>query len=90
MDNSNNPTSSQHASIQERTQGQVGKQNSRLKDALRSLRETEEIAQEITGELDAQRATIESTQSSMNSVKDMTQQAKGLLKSMNKKWWMKW
>lgn len=81
---------SKRANIQANTQGRVSQQNSRLKDALRSLRETEEIAQEINGELDKQRATLHSTQSSINAVKDMTQQAKGLLKSMNKKWWMKW
>jgi hypothetical protein len=79
-----------HANIQANTHGKVSKQNSRLKDALRSLRETEELAHEITGELDLQRSTLESTRSSMNSVKDMTQQAKGLLQSMNKKWWTKW
>jgi hypothetical protein len=76
--------------IQATTKERVMTQNSRLRDALRSCKESEEIALQINGELKEQRETLEHTQSSMNSMKDMTQQAKGLLKSLNKKWWMKW
>jgi Snare region anchored in the vesicle membrane C-terminus len=83
-------STSRRNQIQSTTKGQVMTQNSRLRDALRSFKESEEIALQISGELKGQRETLEHTQRSMNSVKDMTQQAKGLLKSMNKKWWMKW
>ncbi|KAG7350293.1 hypothetical protein IV203_009653 [Nitzschia inconspicua] len=80
----------QRQKVQANTQGKVSSQNSRLRDAMRNLRETQEIATEITGELQGQRVTLENTKNSMNSMKDMTQQAKGLVKSLNKKWWMKW
>ena len=80
----------QRAQVQANTQGRVAQQNSTLQSAMQSLRESEEISQEIMGELRGQRETLEHTRSSMNSMKDMTQQAKGLLMSMNKPWWMKW
>jgi hypothetical protein len=76
--------------IQTRTQGQVTRQNSQLQAALRSLKESEEIAQEITGELLGQRETLERTQGSMEKMRGMTEQARVLLKSMNRKWWQKW
>jgi small-conductance mechanosensitive channel len=79
-----------HDGVQANTQGRVAKQNAQLHAALRSLKESEEIAYGISGELRGQRDTLEHTKRSMHSMTDMTQQAKGLLNSMNKKWWMKW
>jgi hypothetical protein len=83
-------SSSKREQIEARTQGRVAKQNSQLQAALRSLKESEEIAREITGELHQQRGTIQRAQGRMSTMKDMTQQAKGIVKSMNKKWWQKW
>jgi Snare region anchored in the vesicle membrane C-terminus len=88
--NSHGASSLQRHQVQTNTRDKVSSQNTRLQDALRSLKESQEVASEITGELHSQRAILENTQNNMNSMKDMTQQAKGLLKSMNKKWWMKW
>jgi hypothetical protein len=83
-------TGSRRNQIHATTQGRVMNQNSRLRDALRSFKESEEVAHQISEELQGQRKSLERTQSSVNSLSDLTLQAKGLLKSMNKKWWMKW
>lgn len=85
-----NNSSLQRQQVHANTQGKVSSQNSRLKDALRSLRESQEVATEIAGELEGQRTTLENAQSNVRSVKDMTQQAKGLVNTLNKKWWLKW
>ena len=62
-------------------------QNERLEGALRSLRETEEVASAIGEELSKNRKTLENTQGNVGKMSAMTQDAKGLLGSMMKKWW---
>mmetsp|Transcript_2479 Transcript_2479/g.5420 ORF Transcript_2479/g.5420 Transcript_2479/m.5420 type:complete len:239 (+) Transcript_2479:108-824(+) len=72
------------------TKGKINKQNSRLHDALRSIKESEQVAQEISGELHGQRETLGKTQGRLDQFSSMTEYSKGLLKSMNKPWWRKW
>jgi methyl-accepting chemotaxis protein len=72
------------------TQGRLNNQNSRLRDALRSLEESEQVAQEISGELEGQREMMETTQARMGQFSSMTEHSKNLLNSMNKSWWRKW
>lgn len=72
------------------TQGRVGKQNSRLQDALKSLAESEQVAQEISGELQGQRETLQKAHGRMDQFSAMTEYSKTLLNSMNKPWWRKW
>lgn len=88
--NGNSSSSIQRQKVHASTQGKVSSQNSRLKDALRSLRESQEVATEIAGELEGQRMILENAQSNVHLVKGMTQQAKGLVDTLNKKWWLKW
>jgi hypothetical protein len=83
-------SSGKRGQIQANTQGQVLKQNSQLQAALRSIKESEELAKEITSELHGQRETLETTKGRMSTMKDMTTHAKGLVKSISKPWWQKW
>jgi len=76
--------------INANTQGRVRKQNSQLQDALKSISESEQVAKEITNDLYRQRESLETTQSRLQQFSSVTEQAKGLLKSMNKPWWQKW
>ena len=76
--------------ITSNTKGRLRAQNSRLQDAIRSIRETDEIAQEISGELAGQRETLETTGGRMQQFSSMTEHSKNLLNSMNKPWWRKW
>jgi hypothetical protein len=69
-------------------QDQVGRQNTVLDDALRSIRETEQVGAEITAELERNRTTLESAHANVHSLSSMTEQANDLLKSMTKKWWI--
>lgn len=61
-------------------------QNTKLGDALKSLRETEEIAAEVNQELLKNRKTIQNAQANVGEMSSMTKDAKGLLGSMMKKW----
>jgi hypothetical protein len=72
------------------TQGRLGKQNSRIRDALRSLKESEQVAQEISGELIGQRETLQTTQGRLDQFSSMNEHSNNLLDSMNKPWWRKW
>lgn len=88
--NGHKNTPSQKDRITANTQGRVMAQNSRLQDALASLRETEEVASEITGELHGQRETLETTKGRLEQFGTMNEYSKTLLNSMNKPWWRKW
>ena len=77
-------------SIRARTQGRVMEQNSQLESAMRSIRESEQIASETIEELQSQRTTLESSSAKMKDLSTMTDQAKKLVKSMNRPWWTKW
>ena len=72
------------------TQGRLGQQNSRLQDALRSIRETDQVAEEISGELSSQRETLQSAQGRLGQFKSQLEQSNNLLDSMNRPWWRKW
>ena len=72
------------------TQGKMNKQNSQIQDALRIIKESEQVAQEISGELHGQRETLGKTQGRLDQFSSMTEYSKGLLKSMNRPWWRKW
>ena len=61
-------------------------QNSRLEGALRSIRESEEVASEIRQELSRNRETLENTQNNIGKLSTMTEQADGLVTSMMKRW----
>jgi len=76
--------------ITSRTQGRVDVQNSRLRDALTNIKESEQAAQEISGELERQREPLKSTQGRMAQFSSMTEHSKNLLNSMNRSWWRKW
>lgn len=76
--------------ITSNTQGRLGQQNSRIRDALRSLKESEQVAQEISGELIGQRDTLQTTQGRLDQFSSMNEHSKNLLDSMNKPWWRKW
>lgn len=76
--------------ITSNTQGRLGQQNSRLQDALRSIRETDQVAQEISGELSSQRETLQSAQGRLGQFKSQLEQSNNLLDSMNRPWWRKW
>ena len=67
-------------------QDQVSRQNERLKHALRSLNETEEIGKELGNELGKNRETIQRAKGNVDEMASMTGQAKGLVKSMMKRW----
>jgi len=86
----NSARNSVRDNINANTQGRVRKQNSQLQDALRSINESEEIANEINQDLYRQRETLETTQSRLQQFSSMTGHAKGILKNMNKPWWTKW
>ena len=86
----NSARNSVRDNINANTQGRVRKQNSQLQDALRSINESEEIANEINQDLYRQRDTLETTQSRLQQFSSMTGHAKGVLKNMNKPWWTKW
>lgn len=83
-------SSNQRGGVQAKTRGRVQKQNADIRAALESLRETEEVAMGITGELHSQRETLQGTRGHLSQVSSMTHHAKGLLKSMNTPWWQKW
>lgn len=85
---SNNNSFRDH--ITAKTQGRVRKQNSQLQDALRSIKESEQVAQEISGELQGQRETLETAQGRLGQFSSMTEYSKGILKTLNKPWWRKW
>jgi hypothetical protein len=70
----------------ERTSYQVASQNERLTDALKSIRETEELAGEISGELGRNRKTLERAGGRVNELSGLVKQANGHLKSMMRKW----
>ena len=72
------------------TSGRIGQQNSRLQDALRSIRETDQVAQEISGELSSQRETMQSAQGRLGQFQSQLEHSNNLLNSMNKPWWRKW
>mmetsp|Transcript_16702 Transcript_16702/g.45824 ORF Transcript_16702/g.45824 Transcript_16702/m.45824 type:complete len:241 (-) Transcript_16702:701-1423(-) len=72
------------------TQGRVSNQNSQLQYALRSIHESEQVAQEISGELQSQRESLRRTQGRMDKFTSMTEYSNKLLNSMNKPWWRKW
>lgn len=76
--------------ITSNTQGRLREQNSRLQDALRSIRESDEVAQEISGELVNQRETLQTAQGRLHQFSSMTEYSNNLLNSMNKPWWRKW
>ena len=86
----NNSNSYYKNSIRARTQGRVMEQNSQLESAMRSIRESEQIASETIEELQSQRTTLESSSAKMKDLSTMTDQAKKLVKSMNRPWWTKW
>ena len=86
----NSARNSVRDNINANTQGRVRKQNSQLQDALRSINESEEIANEINQDLYRQRDTLETTQSRLQQFSSITGHAKGILKNMNKPWWTKW
>jgi glutamate-1-semialdehyde aminotransferase len=62
-------------------------QNERLQAARRSVQETEEIAAGIVDELTSNRATLESSRNRTTELRELTQQADGLLTNMLKPWW---
>lgn len=62
-------------------------QNARLEGALRSLRETEEIAWGITDELDRNRTTLKKSKRRVGELSGMMEQANGHMKSLLRKWW---
>lgn len=66
-------------------QHQVARQNERLKNALHSLNETEEIGTEMGKELDKNREKLENTKSNVDRLSDMTGQANNMLTSMIKR-----
>lgn len=76
--------------ITSNTQGRLTEQNSRLRDALRSIRESDQIAQEISGELEGQRETLKTARDRLDQFSSLTEHSKNLLNSMNKPWWRKW
>jgi ElaB/YqjD/DUF883 family membrane-anchored ribosome-binding protein len=67
-------------------QDRVGRQNAQLEASLRSIRETEQVATEVSQELYRNRETLQSAQDNVGELSSMTEQAKGLLKSMSRKW----
>ena len=76
--------------ITSNTQGRLREQNHRLQDALRSIRESDQVAEEISGELAGQRDTLQRAQGRLHQFSSMTEHSKNLLNSMNKPWWRKW
>lgn len=76
--------------INSNTQGRVRKQNLRLREAVRSIVESEQVAQKISGELEDQRETLSTTQGRLGQFSSMAEHSKYLLNSMNKSWWRKW
>jgi fructose-specific phosphotransferase system component IIB len=68
------------------TRNKAEAQNAQLESALRSIRETEELAGEIGQELGRNRESIRRTQGNVGKVSGMVDQASGHLKGMLKKW----
>jgi hypothetical protein len=67
-------------------QDRVRQQNQTIQNALHSLNETEQVATDIGQELSKNRETIENTHDNVNQVSSMAERAKGLLKSMKRRW----
>eukprot|EP00934_Nitzschia_sp_Nitz4_P004305 Nitzschia sp. Nitz4//scaffold56_size114212//79739//80290//NITZ4_003959-RA/size114212-processed-gene-0.71-mRNA-1//-1//CDS//3329554733//4295//frame0 len=68
------------------TRDQAERQNSRLADALRSIRETEEVAGGIGQELDRNRDTLQRAHGNVGKMGGMLNQANGHLKKLMRKW----
>lgn len=68
------------------TRNKAEAQNSQLESALRSIRETEELAGEIGQELGRNRESIQRAQGNVGKMSDMMGQANGHLKGMLRKW----
>ena len=71
-------------------QDQVGRQNSQLESSLQSIRETEQVAAEISQELGRNREKIQQSHQKVKSLNSMTEQANGLLESMSRPWYKFW
>jgi hypothetical protein len=82
--------SHRHINVQAKTQGRVMEQNTQLEAAMRSIRESEQIACETIEELQSQRKTLDGTRRKVDDLTSMTTQAKQLVKSINRPWWKKW
>jgi hypothetical protein len=67
-------------------QDRVGRQNAQLEASLRSIRETEQVATEVSLELSRNRKTLQSAQDNVGKLSSMTEQAKGILESMSSRW----
>ena len=67
------------------TRDKVEQQNDRLADAMRSIRETEEIAGEVSHELSRNRKTLENTQGNLSQLSGMVQHANGTVTKMLKR-----
>jgi len=68
------------------TQRMAENQNIQLTNALKSIRETEELASEIGQELIRNRESIQRSQGNVSKLSGMMQQANGHLQAMTKKW----
>lgn len=67
-------------------QDQLARQNERLRNALQSLNESEQIGVELNHELGKNRETIQRAQGKVDQVSSMTGEAKGLVTTMMKRW----
>jgi hypothetical protein len=68
------------------SQDLASRQNAKLEGALRSIRETEEVAAEMNQELSKNRETLQNAQSNIGKMSSMTEEAKSLLGSMMRNW----
>ena len=86
---SSNNNNSNNSTIQNRLQAnrdRVQSQNSQLENALKSIRETEQVAGEVGQELGRNRESIQRAQGHVEKLSGMMDQANGHLKSMMRKW----
>lgn len=67
------------------TKGSRARQNDMVRNALQTMRETEEIGQEIGKELHKNREVLQSAKSNTNQIQEMTGQANNMLTSMIKR-----
>jgi chromosome segregation ATPase len=67
-------------------QDSLEKQNQQLESARKTMEETEHVALEISQGLSQNRKTLENTQGSLHQLSSMSDQAKGLLTKLSRKW----
>lgn len=85
IENGKGSPSASHRERLLQTSNQISRQNETLNNARRVMAETEEVAMEITSELDRNREKIASSHSRVRDVSGLTNQARRIVQSMSRR-----